>query len=662
MARRRCVGVHPLPRDSPRLQPVPHAATIPYTYPLRHATPSATPTPSPAPTPSPTPTPTPTPTPAPLPASYRIAYDGVAFTGAGNGAVQTELSITITNTGESAGQDVSVRIAVDAGRFSDSAGISRLESGETVTLVISQPLAPGNHSVTFSVGGAEHAADVSILAADLAVELIDYAVYGNGSMAFEARVTNAGSIAAKDVALSAEWTAQPGADGLSGRAGFAALIARIEPGAGETTTLFLPVPTGAYDLTLSAKTATLEAATDDNTVEAAVEVEYVDLALTVEAARVTGYEHDGDGIVEIPFRVGNEGVSPSGPLTVGALCGGAPPTCSTSATLGSLPAGSSANASLTLSLPQGETLLTVYAGAPDNGYRWGERNAAQSAILVPEKPSTALALDAAANVLGYWSYGTAEVELALSLRNDGYRPVEDALAIAVTCHRDGGEPISECGGAVDGIALRDGFGPSEHVLRLRVPMGAELRAKLPDGAAEADPVTVPERILGIERDVWDCFSDRPDWEANLANDFLGGCGGWTSKTIRKWDADKPVRVWADPSGDPRYIRILEETLNELSPVLNLDFEWVNTKTQAMLKAYVGVPATRNAVIGFADYCEYERIAGCGRPDSYRGAIVTTASLTCGWTPPIRPPKSSTSPSTRRFTPSPRYTTGPAPSA
>ncbi len=71
-------------------------------------------------------------------------------------------------------------------------------------------------------------------------------------------------------------------------------------------------------------------------------------------------------------------------------------------------------------------------------------------------------------------------------------------------------------------------------------------------------------------------------------------------------------------------------------MLNLDFEWVNTKTQAMLKAYVGVPATRNADIGFADYCEYERIAGCGGPDSYRGAIVTTASLSV-WLDTTDPP-------------------------
>ena len=80
--------------------------------------------------------------------------------------MQTELSLTVTNTGEAAGQDIAVRIAVDGGGSPDSGSISRLAGGETATLTISQPLAPGEHSVVFSVGGAEHAAEVSVHAAD----------------------------------------------------------------------------------------------------------------------------------------------------------------------------------------------------------------------------------------------------------------------------------------------------------------------------------------------------------------------------------------------------------------------------------------------------------------------------------------------------------------
>ncbi len=513
--------------------------------------------------------------------------------------MHTELSLTVTNTGEAAGQDIPVLIVTSGGGSRDDGSISRLASGETATLAIAQPREPGEHSITFSVGGAEHTATVSVLATDLTLELVDYAVAGDGSMAFQARVTNAGGLAAENVAVSATWTARPGDDdGVDGRAERVAAIERVPPGASETTTLLLPIPTGAYDLTLSAETSSLEAATDDNAAKAAVEVEYVDLTLSVETARITGYEHDGDGIVEIPLRVTNEGVSPSGSLTVGALCGSAPPACSTSTTLGSLPVGGSINAALTLVLPQGGTLVTVYAGAPDNGYRWGERNAIHDAILVPDKPAVALMLDATADVLGYWSDGTAEVELSFSLSSDGYRPIEDALTIAVTCHRDGGEAISKCGGAVDSLTLQDGFGPAERVTRLRVPMGVDLHAALPDGAAESNAFNVPERILGVDRYIWECFSDRPDRPRD--DERLEGCGGWISQTVQKWSLNRPVRVWT--TGDSDYLSVLNTLLKETPSLLRLRFELVGSKEEADVEAYVGVPRSTSFELGWGEVC------------------------------------------------------------
>ena len=65
-----------------------------------------------------------------------------------------------------------------------------------------------------------------------------------------------------------------------------------------------------------------------------------------------------------------------------------------------------------------------------------------------------------------------------------------------------------------------------------------------------------------------------------------GCGGWFSETIVKWDQSKPIRVWA--TGDEVYVTTLEETLEELSPLLNLEFQRVETEDEADLKAYVGI--------------------------------------------------------------------------
>ena len=97
----------------------------------------------------------------------------------------------------------------------------------------------------------------------------------------------------------------------------------------------------------------------------------------------------------------------------------------------------------------------------------------------------------------------------------------------------------------------------------------------------------------MDREVWECFSDRPGIEADEE-----GCGGWYSDTIIKWDQDAPVKVWA--TGRESYIEILEEALKELSPLLNLEFDRVDAEVDADLKAHVGI--TVSGAIKAGVYC------------------------------------------------------------
>ena len=60
----------------------------------------------------------------------------------------------------------------------------------------------------------------------------------------------------------------------------------------------------------------------------------------------------------------------------------------------------------------------------------------------------------------------------------------------------------------------------------------------------------------------------------------------------------PIKVWA--TGAPAYIKLLETILKELSPILDLGFEWVNSEREADFKAYVGVPRSNAAELGFAE--------------------------------------------------------------
>lgn len=247
--------------------------------------------------------------------------------------------------------------------------------------------------------------------------------------------------------------------------------------------------------------------------------------------------------------------------------------------------------------------------------------ATATATPTPDETAPTFLLDALLTVFGYRQDGTAEAELSIELRNDG-DPAQVSPTVTVECALNG-EPLTDCGGPLDGLVLPDGVGREEAVLIIQAPMGTELRAVLGDGTA-SNAVVVPERILGVERDTWRCFSDRPQRSATYENDFLGGCGGWTSGTVLKWDPDEPVRAWADPSGDARYVRILEETFDELTPLLNLDIEWVQTEADATLKAYVGVPSTRAASLGLDAFCQ--DTVGCGGPESYEGGAITSASM------------------------------------
>ena len=74
-----------------------------------------------------------------------------------------------------------------------------------------------------------------------------------------------------------------------------------------------------------------------------------------------------------------------------------------------------------------------------------------------------------------------------------------------------------------------------------------------------------------------------------------------------------MKVWS--TGDEDYIVVLDESLEELSPLLQLEFQRVETEEEADLKAYVGVTVEEAKAANF--YCEHS--LGCaswrnGRPN------------------------------------------------
>ena len=210
-------------------------------------------------------------------------------------------------------------------------------------------------------------------------------------------------------------------------------------------------------------------------------------------------------------------------------------------------------------------------------------------------PVVKLVLRTESRVVGYWSDDTAEVEITATLLNEGTLRLDGDQDITATCIAEGDDRRA-CREEVS-LSLLDGFAPNSKSFSLRLPIGMTTMTFDYGGAESLTfDVEVPERILGVDRNLWECYVDRPQIRVEVEGEFFDGCGGWSIRTVEKWLGDVPVKVWA--TGDPDYIAVLRTVLMELTPILDLEFEWVGLEEEADFKAFVGVPRSQASDLGF----------------------------------------------------------------
>ena len=223
-----------------------------------------------------------------------------------------------------------------------------------------------------------------------------------------------------------------------------------------------------------------------------------------------------------------------------------------------------------------------------------------------------LALDANATVVGYWSDGTADVEIAATLRNEGDLGLDHAVRVDVTCDHHA-EVINDCGQGAS-VSLPDGYGPMTETLTMRLPAG-EVSFEIDYGGESVRTLSadVPKRIVGVDRDVWECFSDtsRLTWD----EDEGIGCAGWSRQTILKWGRESPVRLWLN--GPDGFAAEFKDVLTSLSPIVNLQFEWVDARSDADVSAYIGLTFTEVEAEGV--YCRSIDSFGCAATKTLRAS-------------------------------------------
>ena len=237
---------------------------------------------------------------------------------------------------------------------------------------------------------------------------------------------------------------------------------------------------------------------------------------------------------------------------------------------------------------------------------------------VEPQPHELPPIEAETTVEGYYADGTAKVKLYITLRDDADLPQENSQPVSVSCRQDG-ESIENCN-TDTAISPASGEISAATALTLRLPMG-QASVNIDYGGDEPYElsVDVPERILGVDRDTWECYSDR-----SVSNNSEGfnGCYGWYTPTVEKWRSGSTVRVWA--TGNDNYIRAFRETLDEqLAPVLNLTFEWVEDERDADYVAILGVSESDRRPDRWAS-CPHAW--GCGGPIDVKGGEVRKADL------------------------------------
>ena len=238
--------------------------------------------------------------------------------------MQAEFSIVIANAGETAASDSHpVYLSIDDEGPLEVEAIEPLEGGETTSFAFSRELEPGLHKALASVMYAEAELDVDARTAEISLEVLEHSFIEDGLTHVWIKASNGGELTAEPVVLSVQWRVEPNEDAeagngmTSGSNEMAAIIDKLEPGEDAEVAVPLRIPSGSYDVELAAYTETLEATSDDNAAQTTVDVEYVQLAMSVEAVRHLGYANTGEGLVEIDLQVTNDGVSPGADVTIG---------------------------------------------------------------------------------------------------------------------------------------------------------------------------------------------------------------------------------------------------------------------------------------------------------------------------------------------------------
>ena len=540
------------PASAPTPTPTLAVARAPIPTPTAASAPTPAPTVAHTPTPTPTQTNTPTPTSTPEPASYVITALDASQLATSDGLVSTEFTVDVINAGGLGGlPTVPVFMSIGDEAPQQVRELDRPDSGKTVSFAVTGALPVGQHTVSFTIGDSEREIEVDVRAADIVLEHVSHSIAGEDSIDLSVRVTNQGDLLAEMVSVQVFWEVSGSdAEEDSGTGHKSVVIDALVAGGSRLVSLPLSIPSGSHALSLEAETESIEVLRGNNTDEAIVEVEYVSLVPSIQSTSVTGYELDGKGIVEVTLSVNNRGVASSGPIRIGFTCEDlAIEECSRTLEMASIPPGASASIQATVTLPEGENQVTLFAGAPDDGYRWGEDNVQQAAIVVPFRPA-AYSIETADTAFVAIKDGLVVTEFSIAVRNVGGSAGPLLEPVLITTNENEPESVHvigrpESGESVEFVITRD-LALGRHSVAFEIADAVQV-IEVDVGAADVIVEPLHHEIVG-------------DWEMALSA-RVTNLGDRTAETVKVFAARKEAADIAGPGSAQGPTSVVIEALS-----------------------------------------------------------------------------------------------------
>ena len=552
-------------------------------------------------------------------------------TGETDNTVKFEARVNIQNSSESdfAGtQRVDLQIGDDTQRLVYI--VSKLAASETLSFTFSFELQPGKHSARVTMGDSQASLDLRVAGADVALKITNYRIARGRIVEFDLAIANSGDLVAENLTLTSTWRPlEPDREGtFAGSMTYQGDIPSVAAEDSASLTMAIIIPPGSYRFSFNLSTSSLDTEPSNNVANIDADIEFIDLRTRLVGVDALGWNPEGDVLMSLVVEIDNSGVDDINAFYVGIKCTDMmTKPCSDSFQVEKLRAGHITTASTSVWLPPGDVELRIFAVEDEDTFRWGNSNVVATSIAAPTAPEQVWTLAdlSQPEVVSYWSDGSATIQFGLTMLNNG---TDQSTTVTVTCVRDDSF-IEDCESAID-VKITPDVHPTVVRGTLRVPQGeTTLLFDYGGEEIETSTATVPERIIGVQREVWDCFSDTSNLDIeedqrDKDNDEGIGCAGWEAQTISKWPVGKPIKLWT--FGDTHYLKILDETIAELGPFLNVEFERVATKSEAQLKVFAGIDRNDAATTGLdcVEFggCARTRIASDGRITSSRISIWT----------------------------------------